>query len=460
MNSLADTGQTRRGKGYAINEYGGHFEVKPRPGEIAHGVKSGNLRDRRTGEMRPIRNNQEFWMGLSVPWALYSDANLEQWRSRHQKDVDDGHIEQSFLDAEYAHLKKWRETIKIRGEQKQYLESVGRTLLQSIQALPGPLSLVQVPQRMDGKVSLLYHNKEYIDFPTPGVEPVDPYMALPRAEPDNRPRINARRSDGLSPPEDVQGTEPVPQLKQVAPRPQPGFDGTVEPPATQRRIHRFPTPGVEPVDPYMALPAAQPDGRPRINARAEHGLSPPEDVQGFDRVPESLPSVAEPPAKATGVPGIDMLKVHEGFRATPYRDTEGKLTVGFGRNLDDNPLTPAERAHLGLGPNDPLTRITQEQAEYLFNNDLMSASNSAMNIFGDAWNNLNDARKSVIVNMIYNMGAGDFREFQDMIKAVKEGDWNKAAQEMLVNSAGTGPSDWAKTVGQRAQELAEIMRNR
>ena len=39
---------------------------------------------------------------------------------------------------------------------------------------------------------------------------------------------------------------------------------------------------------------------------------------------------------------IEHIKKHEGFKSKPYKDTKGKWTVGYGRNLDDNPLTPDE----------------------------------------------------------------------------------------------------------------------
>ena len=32
---------------------------------------------------------------------------------------------------------------------------------------------------------------------------------------------------------------------------------------------------------------------------------------------------------------FDQLKRDEGLRLTPYQDSVGKLTIGYGRNLDD-----------------------------------------------------------------------------------------------------------------------------
>lgn len=38
----------------------------------------------------------------------------------------------------------------------------------------------------------------------------------------------------------------------------------------------------------------------------------------------------------------ERIKRHEGYRGGPYRDTKGKLTIGYGRNLDAKPLLPVE----------------------------------------------------------------------------------------------------------------------
>ena len=39
---------------------------------------------------------------------------------------------------------------------------------------------------------------------------------------------------------------------------------------------------------------------------------------------------------------IEQLMRHEGFRTKPYRCSAGKLTIGYGRNLDDKGITKAE----------------------------------------------------------------------------------------------------------------------
>ena len=53
--------------------------------------------------------------------------------------------------------------------------------------------------------------------------------------------------------------------------------------------------------------------------------------------------------------------------------------------------------------------------------------------------------------MVFNLGLSRFRRFRKTIAAIKAGDWEQAAREMLA-------SLWARQVGRRAQELAEMMR--
>ena len=47
---------------------------------------------------------------------------------------------------------------------------------------------------------------------------------------------------------------------------------------------------------------------------------------------------------------MSMLKRHEGFRAFPYLDTVGKLTIGYGRNLSDVGISIEEAVTKIRGP--------------------------------------------------------------------------------------------------------------
>jgi lysozyme len=131
------------------------------------------------------------------------------------------------------------------------------------------------------------------------------------------------------------------------------------------------------------------------------------------------------------ISAIEQIKIDEGFRGQPYECTAGKITIGYGRNLDDNPLT-------------------KKEAEYLLRNDLEKISKEAAKL--PYYSELDPYRRGVILNMLYNLGMTRFLKFKNMNKALAMKNYYLAAEEML-------DSKWADQVGDRATRLAKIMRN-
>lgn len=124
------------------------------------------------------------------------------------------------------------------------------------------------------------------------------------------------------------------------------------------------------------------------------------------------------------------LERHEGLRCKPYRDTVGKLTVGYGRNLDD----------VGISP---------EEAELMLDNDIDKVERQLADV--DEYRGLCPVRQAVIANMAFNLGFAGLIKFRRMWAAIAREDWDGAGREML-------NSKWAMQVGGRASELALIMR--
>ncbi len=124
------------------------------------------------------------------------------------------------------------------------------------------------------------------------------------------------------------------------------------------------------------------------------------------------------------------IKRDEGRRLKPYKCTEGYWTIGYGRNLDVNGITP-------------------EEADHIFNNDYDRARDIAT-LF-PCWTTLNGPRQAVLVNMIFQMGAKGVMKFRLMQKALDERDWSRAAEEML-------DSKWHRQTPERAERLAIQMR--
>lgn len=125
------------------------------------------------------------------------------------------------------------------------------------------------------------------------------------------------------------------------------------------------------------------------------------------------------------------LKLDEGVKRFPYRDTVGKLSIGVGRNLDD----------VGLA---------EDEINFLLNNDIYRAEITARTLCA-GFDRLSDARKAVLINMAFNLGQTRLAGFRRFLEAVKELDWEQAAKEML-------DSRWSQQVGQRAVRLANQMR--
>jgi lysozyme len=128
----------------------------------------------------------------------------------------------------------------------------------------------------------------------------------------------------------------------------------------------------------------------------------------------------------------EQLVRHEGLRLKPYRCTAGKLTIGIGRNLDD-------------------CGISQSEAYVMLINDIMNCEKQLQAKIPDIYNGLDEVRKSVLLNMCFNLGISGLLGFKNTLAFVKAGDWERAANNMLV-------SKWAKQVGRRAIELSELMR--
>jgi lysozyme len=120
----------------------------------------------------------------------------------------------------------------------------------------------------------------------------------------------------------------------------------------------------------------------------------------------------------------------EGMRLKPYRDSVGKLTIGVGRNLDDR-------------------GISEGEAYAMLVNDIALAESEVSGLA--FYDKLNNPRKAVVINMVFNLGIVRFLGFRNMIAALNAGDYEKAAAEML-------DSKWAQQVGARAVRLAEQMK--
>ena len=126
----------------------------------------------------------------------------------------------------------------------------------------------------------------------------------------------------------------------------------------------------------------------------------------------------------------DLIKSNEGFRGKVYTCSEGKKTVGWGRNLEDN-------------------GITEMEADVLLDNDLemLTTFLSAHGLLGK----FNQPQEAVLYDMAYQMGMSGLLKFKKMLKAMKDGDFNQAAHELL-------DSKYARQTPNRANRNAQLLR--
>lgn len=127
---------------------------------------------------------------------------------------------------------------------------------------------------------------------------------------------------------------------------------------------------------------------------------------------------------------LNQLKKHEGLSLTPYKCSAGALTIGYGHNLDER-------------------GISEEAAELLLKQDAQIALNQAKTRI-PCFKNLSEARKYVVIDMLFNLGLSRFMGFKKMLAALDKADYKTAAKEML-------NSKWSTQVKSRAQFLAKIM---
>lgn len=128
---------------------------------------------------------------------------------------------------------------------------------------------------------------------------------------------------------------------------------------------------------------------------------------------------------------IESIKKHEGYRSRVYKCTENFDTIGYGFAIKDLELSE-EICDL----------ILKEKLEVI-----IKGINKNLPWFDDC----PPQAKLVLINMVYQIGLSGVLKFKLALGAMKEKNWPEAAKEML-------DSKWAKQTSNRANELADIIR--
>ena len=129
----------------------------------------------------------------------------------------------------------------------------------------------------------------------------------------------------------------------------------------------------------------------------------------------------------------DQLKRHEGVRTHAYKCSANMITVGVGRNLDENG---------GLG-------LSMDEIDYLLESDIKRCKRE---LLAYSWFiDLDSVRQDAMVNMCFNLGFSRLSLFTNALAAMAEANYERAAMEFL-------DSRWARQVGKRSQDVAHMIR--
>lgn len=180
----------------------------------------------------------------------------------------------------------------------------------------------------------------------------------------------------------------------------------------------------------------------------------------------------------------EMMITDEGFVDSLYVDTEGKLTIGIGTNLDAIDLKDLEKyapsfskvfkenleaIKKAVKDNDKAflksIKISEAEAKTLFNVMALRAYDEAEELTGKkAWEGLTAQQKQVLTSLVYNMGKEKTAGFGNMFAAILSGDIKKAAIEIVdskrtLQVKGRALRDAYRFIGfseEQAQQAAEI----
>ena len=129
----------------------------------------------------------------------------------------------------------------------------------------------------------------------------------------------------------------------------------------------------------------------------------------------------------------DMIKRHEGVETHCYKDHLGLETIGVGRCIAEGSLG-----------------LSDDEIDYLLDNDIVRCIKELTRSL--PWFSLLDeVRKEALIDLCFNLGLTRLLGFKKALAAIEVSDWDTAKVELL-------DSRWATQVGNRAQEIAEMMR--
>lgn len=143
---------------------------------------------------------------------------------------------------------------------------------------------------------------------------------------------------------------------------------------------------------------------------------------------------------------MQLIEQAEGFREHTYKCTAGFDTIGFGRNLESNPLNPFEK--LSCLTDSGTLEVSRRVARAWVYADIEKLHNSLSK--ESYYQKADPVRKAVLLDLVFNLGLSKFRKFKKTIQALESQDYKTASLELE-------DSSWFRQVGIRARRNVYIM---
>ena len=160
------------------------------------------------------------------------------------------------------------------------------------------------------------------------------------------------------------------------------------------------------------------------------------------KAPEKVPTKEVPKIpKMTGGDKdvMEMIKVHEGVRTKPYKDSLGLWTIGVGHLIGDGKSLPPEWNR----------ELSMQEVDELFAKDYAQHKQMAMKTPG--WDKANETGQAAMIDLAFNMGGNWYKKWPSTAKALEAGDFDKAAD-------GLKDSKWYQQVKGRAVKIVSMIR--
>ena len=119
----------------------------------------------------------------------------------------------------------------------------------------------------------------------------------------------------------------------------------------------------------------------------------------------------------------------EGFSAFPYHCPAGRLTIGFGFNIEDAGIS---REEAGAVLEIRLRKMVEDLETFRW------------------WEGLDVVRQAALLNLYFAHGPKGFRAYKRMIEALEREDYRSAAREVL-------DSKFGRTHGNRARRISKAL---